>query len=702
MRKNLPITQEEYALEPGAAIISRTDLKGRIVSCNDEFVVASGFERSELIGQPHNMVRHPDMPEEAFRDLWQTVASQRPWSGTVKNRRKNGGYYWVKATVTPLSDGSGYMSVRVQASREEIAAAESLYARMRTDKGIGLEEGAVVRRHLGGVRKVLGVVSRPWRDSVTFRVLCGGFVAVVILGVTAWGAASVIHDSGVDGERFNRIVQSKDLLADILPPPSYIVESHLVANEMRDQRGADLDASRARLLALKGEYDKRYEFWKGSVMPDDLRAEFLTQSNKPVDEYFQLATGPFYEALRSGNIEQANQTLTRLRSLYQTHRESIDRVVARTNGWNEELVADSRDYVSNARLILLASVLVAILACSVVSLLVARSIRLPLGAAGKAAEAIAAGNLVCAMPRAGRDEIGGLVVRLSMMRNTLHEIAAAIRQESALITRNLYSMEQVAQNSAVAAEQQSELATSLATAIEDLSRSMDRISLHADEAHNLSSQARERSADGERVIEAVSGEIEGVAHSVETTTQTVNQLESFSSEIGKVVQVISEIADQTNLLALNAAIEAARAGETGRGFAVVADEVRKLAERTATSTREITAMIAKVQQSTSSVSQEMAASIHRVQDSVQSARAAGESIGLIATSSSAALEAVDGITLGLGEQSAAAQGIARRVQEIASHSSENAALAAEIRNVTSNTAQLSDELRSLTSHFSVA
>ena len=91
MRKNLPITQEEYALEPGAAIISRTDLKGRIVSCNDEFVVASGFERSELIGQPHNMVRHPDMPEEAFRDLWQTVASQRPWSGTVKNRRKNGG-----------------------------------------------------------------------------------------------------------------------------------------------------------------------------------------------------------------------------------------------------------------------------------------------------------------------------------------------------------------------------------------------------------------------------------------------------------------------------------------------------------------------------------------------------------------------------------------------------------------------------------
>jgi aerotaxis receptor len=102
MRKNLPVIQQEYSLEPGAAIISRTDLKGRIVSCNDEFVLASGFERAELIGQPHNIVRHPDMPEEAFRDLWQTIVSRRPWSGIVKNRRKNGGYYWVKATVTPF------------------------------------------------------------------------------------------------------------------------------------------------------------------------------------------------------------------------------------------------------------------------------------------------------------------------------------------------------------------------------------------------------------------------------------------------------------------------------------------------------------------------------------------------------------------------------------------------------------------------
>jgi hypothetical protein len=157
----------------------------------------------------------------------------------------------VKATVTPLSDGSGYMSVRVQASRDEIAAAESLYARMQGETRISLDEGEVVHRR-GALRKAACAITGPWRNSVTFRVLSGGVLAVAILAVTAWGAANAIHDSGVDGERFNRIVQSKDLLADILPPPSYIVESHLVAHEMRDQRGSDLDASRARLAGAQG------------------------------------------------------------------------------------------------------------------------------------------------------------------------------------------------------------------------------------------------------------------------------------------------------------------------------------------------------------------------------------------------------------------------------------------------------------------
>ena len=134
MRTNLPITQREYAFPAGQALVSTTDLQGRILYCNPAFIEVSGYIREELLGQPHNMIRHPDMPGEAFRDMWQTIESGQPWSGLVKNRRKNGDHYWVMANVTPLLDGDrpvGYMSVRTLPDRQQVSEAETLYARMR-------------------------------------------------------------------------------------------------------------------------------------------------------------------------------------------------------------------------------------------------------------------------------------------------------------------------------------------------------------------------------------------------------------------------------------------------------------------------------------------------------------------------------------------------------------------------------------------
>ena len=137
MRTNLPVLDSEFPFPRGETLVSTTDLKGRILHCNPTFVTVSGYTREELLGQPHNLIRHPDMPEEAFRDLWATIATGRPWSGLVKNRRKDARFYWVLANVTPLMDGAqpvGYLSVRIEASREQITAAEKLYAVMRREK----------------------------------------------------------------------------------------------------------------------------------------------------------------------------------------------------------------------------------------------------------------------------------------------------------------------------------------------------------------------------------------------------------------------------------------------------------------------------------------------------------------------------------------------------------------------------------------
>ncbi|KTG16207.1 MULTISPECIES: PAS domain-containing methyl-accepting chemotaxis protein [unclassified Guyparkeria] len=138
MRKNLPVTDNERTFNPGERLVSTTDLKGRITHCNDAFVAISGFTRDELLGQPHNIVRHPDMPPEAFEVMWEHLKAGQPWMGLVKNRAKNGDFYWVDAYVTPITDNGeivGYESVRSEPSREDVRRADTLYRRIRQGRG---------------------------------------------------------------------------------------------------------------------------------------------------------------------------------------------------------------------------------------------------------------------------------------------------------------------------------------------------------------------------------------------------------------------------------------------------------------------------------------------------------------------------------------------------------------------------------------
>ena len=133
MKNNQPVTQTEIPFPAGRYIVSRTDLKGIITYANDTFVDISGFTLDELIGKNHNLVRHPEMPVQAFAWLWDTVKAGRPWRGIVKNRCKNGDYYWVEALVVPVRKASqtiGYMSVRTAPSRQQIADAQALYQKL--------------------------------------------------------------------------------------------------------------------------------------------------------------------------------------------------------------------------------------------------------------------------------------------------------------------------------------------------------------------------------------------------------------------------------------------------------------------------------------------------------------------------------------------------------------------------------------------
>src|SRR5580692_7503839 len=152
MNVNQPLTSNEYIVRDGALIVSVTDVNGKIVEVSPEFIQVSGFSAEELIGKDHGALRHPDVPEAVYADLWRSLHSGRPWSGLMKNRRKNGDYYWDIANATPLREGgaiSGYMTVRTKPSAHQIREAEQLYRKLadRSDKSLTYSEGLVFRRH---------------------------------------------------------------------------------------------------------------------------------------------------------------------------------------------------------------------------------------------------------------------------------------------------------------------------------------------------------------------------------------------------------------------------------------------------------------------------------------------------------------------------------------------------------------------------
>ncbi len=199
MRHNLPVTTHACALADGEMLVSVTDPQGRITYCNPVFVRISGYSAAELLGQPHNIVRHPDMPEEAFRDMWHTIQGGRPWTGLVKNRCKNGDFYWVRANAAPLTDGqgiTGYLSVRTRPDPAEVQAAEALYARMRADAAAGplrlrLRHGRLLgsglAERLRALRQGLGPAG-----AMGVQVLATGAAAVAGWGLAGRGTGSLL------------------------------------------------------------------------------------------------------------------------------------------------------------------------------------------------------------------------------------------------------------------------------------------------------------------------------------------------------------------------------------------------------------------------------------------------------------------------------------------------------------------------------
>lgn len=191
MRTNLPVTQREHDFPADTTLMSTTDTSSHITYANAAFIALSGYGPDEVLGQPHNIVRHPDMPTEAFADMWATLKGGESWTALVKNRRKNGDHYWVRANATPVERKGrtvGYMSVRTKPARDEVAGAEKLYEEFRSGKpgSRAFHKGLVVRTGVMAWTSLLQTLPVRWR----IRLAMLAIAPASVLGAAGAGVAS--------------------------------------------------------------------------------------------------------------------------------------------------------------------------------------------------------------------------------------------------------------------------------------------------------------------------------------------------------------------------------------------------------------------------------------------------------------------------------------------------------------------------------
>ncbi len=297
------------------------------------------------------------------------------------------------------------------------------------------------------------------------------------------------------------------------------------------------------------------------------------------------------------------------------------------------------------------------------------------------------------------DEIGqttsALNRLLDKLQGNLNTIAAGAQSVAAAASE----MSSTSTHVATASTQQSEAASDMAATVEQMTVSINHVADRSQEANRISSESGRLASSGEEVIGHTVEDMNEIATTVNDAASLIHQLEANSQQISNVVAVIRDVADQTNLLALNAAIEAARAGEQGRGFAVVADEVRKLAERTSSSTKEISSTIDTMRASASNAVASMQGVVSRVAAGVERAQEANTSIKQIGEGSRNAVSMVEEITASIREQGTATNNIATQVERIAQMSEESSAAAANSAQAAQDLDRLAAEMQRVVSAY---
>jgi len=502
-----------------------------------------------------------------------------------------------------------------------------------------------------------------------FAILLGGLV----LSFAAYFAylQGSLDTVKVTGRIYQDIIQQKDLVADILPPPEYIIEANLTVHELLDALEtadpAGVTAAEQTLKRLKEEFLARETYWKQTLAAGPIR-EHMDGAARHAHAFFDLVDGQLLPQAHAGAVDAVHQLARgELKAAYQRHRAEIDQVVTLANQRSAEYEAGAREHIGTTTtlLLILGIALVGTLTAIVVWMM-RRSVLQPLETTAGLLRAIGDGRLNNPIDTTRGDEIGAMWRVLDAAQAHLAATLRGILDNAEQLSQAAGQLAAGSNQIEQAVEEQAEAAGGIAATIEEVKASIDSIADNAAQARDISASSGETSKRGSEVIRDVAGKMQHIADSVGHSSRMIQALGNETEQISSIVQVIREIADQTNLLALNAAIEAARAGEQGRGFAVVADEVRKLAERTAESTGEIAETITRIQTGARDAVGSMDKGVEEVSAGVGLAGEAATSVQAIQNDSRRVDQSITDISHALREQGTASGDIAQRIERIAS------------------------------------
>jgi methyl-accepting chemotaxis protein len=493
-----------------------------------------------------------------------------------------------------------------------------------------------------------------------------GLVTAVGLGAVVFTGIYALSDVKVGGPLYDKIKLGNDLVADILPPPEYVIESYLEAT-LALNNPAGLATHRDRLVQLKKEYDERHEFWSKSDLNPTIKAKLVGESHREVQRFWTAVEQVFLPALAKSDMATAAKSYSEVTTAYLAHRALIDEIVKKTNDDNAAFEAGATQRVNTFTVILwsISGLVFLIIGGGIFG--VGLGVIQPMTRMTDVMTRLARGELDTLIPSLNRgDEVGAMAKAVQVFRDNALRVQA-MESEQAGLKQKAEEDRRLAMSRVANGFEQSigKIVEAVSSASCEIALAAGSLTKTAEATHQLTTTAASASDRSSANVQSAAVASEKMASSVteigrqvqqsekithaavrqaEQTNARISELSQSAGRIGEVVKLIAAVAEQTNLLALNATIEAARAGEAGRGFAVVASEVKALAAQTAKATEEIGTQITQMQSAT--------------QQSVSAIKEISVTIGQISEISTAIAAAVE-------EQGTATQEIARNVQQAA-------------------------------------